>query len=456
MGRGCRTQKPRPMKNTAAAISREGSGDKMSDIFAQSGTFTRVATDWLYDTVDHEKFGERDAELIYKAMEEDFKPVHFGQHLQHFIFKKLGMEGEYTDLSVRDYQAVIVDAFRDHGTPASFTPTTAKLSALAKNWLTQQSVKRQAVLLLGFGLKMSVEEVNGFLYKTLHEPLLNDQNPFEKICMYCYQHGYGYFKFQQLWQIYEQSQPSQLDMKLIYDCHPAGREESYAAIHDDSKLLSDLADLKKHGGDRFSDLLFARFLSLYDQARDLIAEMYSQSQDKDDLVMARRLQEKLEHNDRLYDYEKQERVRRAEDAHEAFTREDITESDLEHILCSAIPVDKNGNLIPAKRSALNAQFEGKRFSRKHINDILLRKSDPERFDLITLNFLIYALQVDREPNAQRRFDRFIQSTDSILKDCYMGPLYVVNPYECFVIMCILSVSPLETYTDVIERSYQEE
>ncbi len=300
MARSCRAKgKRRRAGKRRRGKFTEGSGSWMSDIFAKSGTFTRVARDWLYDTVDHEKFGERDAELIYKAMEEDFKPVHFGRYLQHFIFKKLGIEGEYTDLSLRDYQTIIVDAFRDNGTPPSFTPTTAKLSALAKNWLTQQSVKRQAVLLLGFGLKMSVEEVNDFLYKTLHEPLLNDQNPFEKICMYCYQHGYGCYKFQRLWQIYEQSAPSQLDMKLIYDSHPAGREESYIVLHDDSKLLSDLADLKKHEGDRFSDLLFDRFLSLYDQARDLIAEMYSTSQDQDNLVLAGRLQEKLDRNDRL-------------------------------------------------------------------------------------------------------------------------------------------------------------
>ena len=37
----------------------------------------------------------------------------------------------------------------------------------------------------------------------------------------------------------------------------------------------------------------------------------------------------------------------------------------------------------------------------------------------------------------------------------MGPLYVANPYECFVLMCMLSVSPLETYTEVIEKSYTE-
>ena len=219
----------------------------MNDLFENSGTFTRNAWEWMYGIVDHDQFENRDADLIYQSLEKDFQPIHFGNYLQHYIFKKTGLDGKYTDIPLKDYQAIIVDAFRDHGTPASFTPTTAKLSALARNWLTQQSVKRQVVLLLGFGLKMSVEEVNEFIYKVLHEPLLNDQNPFETICKYCYQHGYGYYKFQKLWQIYEQTSPHQLNMKLIYDSQPPGRSESHSVIHDDSKLISALSSLKKNG-----------------------------------------------------------------------------------------------------------------------------------------------------------------------------------------------------------------
>ena len=428
----------------------------MSDLFERSGTFTRNAWEWLYQTVDHTQFETKDAELIYQSLEQDFRPIHFGHYLQHYIFKKAGMTGQYTDVPLADYQMIIRDAFRDSNTPASFQPTTSKLSALAKNWLTQQRVKRQAVLLLGFGLRMNAEDVDDFLYKALHEPILNDLNPFEVVCRYCYQHGYGYYKFRQLWQMYESMAPDQLDMKPIYDAQPAGRKESYATIHDDSKLMSYLAGLKKDTGNRYSDIVYQRFLSLYDQARDLIAAQSNRIGDEEAHLKAQRIRENLGRSDRYYDFEIQERVRRAEDNSAALNREDISESDLEHILCSTIPTDRSGNLISAKRSTLNVLFEGNRFSRQHINDLLLRKTEPERFDLITLNFLIFALQVDREPNVKKRYYRFIETTDRILTDCYMGPLHVPNPYESFVLMCILSLSPLETYNDVIEKSYQTE
>ena len=325
---------------------------------------------------------------------------------------------------------------------------------MAKNCLTQQNVKRQAVLLLGFGLKMSADDVNEFLYKALQEPLLNDQNPFEAICKYCYQHGFGYYKFQQLWKSYKETEPDRMDKKPLCGTRPAGLEGSYAAVQDDAELLCRLTGLKKRNGAVYADVLYDRFRTLYDQARDLIAAQSSVTEGDEALLKARRLRGELSHSDRLYDCEKEERVRRIRETNMILSREDIQESDLEHILCSAIPMDLNGNLISAKRSALHALFEGKRFSRQRISNILLRKTEPERYDLITLVFLIFSLRVDDEPNAQKRYMRFIESANRTLSDCFMGPLYVTNPYECFVLMCMLSVSPLETYNDVIEKSYQ--
>ncbi|MDO5326531.1 MAG: hypothetical protein Q4G00_07380 [Clostridia bacterium] len=427
----------------------------MSETNDRSYNFTSLAWDQLYNAVDHEYFQEKDADLIYEALEKSLHPVPFGDYLRRYIYKKCNMTvASFRDVPLKDYQAIIIDAFHENGVPASFTPTTAKLSALSKNWLTQQTVKRQVVLLLGFGLKMSVEDVNDFLYKALNEPTLNLQTPFEIICLYCYEHGYGYYKFQKLWEIYEQTEPNQLDMKLIYDGHPTGREASYQAIQDESKLISYLSGLKSKTGSRIADTAYDCFQALYDQARDIIAEQYNIAENEDYDMLMDRFRDQLSHSDRMYDFEKQEYLRRMDEKRAHFTRGQITESDLEHILCSSTPLDRHGNLTPAKFSTLNAQFEGKRFSRKHINDILLKKAEVERFDLITLNFLIYALQVDQMPNEKKRYIEFIESTNQILTNCSMGPVYVTHPYECFCLMCMLSVSPLETYTEVWEKSYE--
>ena len=44
----------------------------------------------------------------------------------------------------------------------------------------------------------------------------------------------------------------------------------------------------------------------------------------------------------------------------------------------------------------------------------------------------------------------------ILKECSFGEIYPVNPYECFLLMCLLTEEPLSTYADVWEMIYRKE
>ena len=165
--------------------------------------FTANAWRSLYSAVDNEEFQDQDAEVIYMSLQSKLKLISFGDYLRRYIYLKAGLTEPFNEVPVREYQLIIKSAFEDNHTPASFTPTTAKLSALSKNWLTQQTVKRNVVFLLGFGLNMSVEDVNVFLTKALREPEINPKDPFEVICWYCYKNKYSYLKFRQLWELYE-------------------------------------------------------------------------------------------------------------------------------------------------------------------------------------------------------------------------------------------------------------
>ena len=54
-----------------------------------------------------------------------------------------------------------------------------------------------------------------------------------------------------------------------------------------------------------------------------------------------------------------------------------------------------------------------------------------------------------------RFKRFVDSTNDILKRCGMLELYPVNPFESFLLLCLLSDEPFDLYTDVMEYSYNQ-
>ena len=426
----------------------------MEDHDIRDFDFTDAAWESLYDAVDDTQFLNKDAQLIYDSLKHRLKIRSFGDYLKRYIYLKAGLAEPFGEIPLKEYQLIIRSSFSDNHTPASFSATTAKLSALSKNWLTQQMVKRNVVFLLGFGLNMSVEDVNMFLTKALCEQEINLKNPFEVICWYCYHNQYNYLKFEQLWQIYNDTPHNSLDMGRIYREQTIGVRNSMLSIHDDATLIGHLAKLKANEKMSTMSMTVKRcFDELYNEARDLIAKMYNTYEAEEYENAVQEYIHKLSHNDRLYDFEKQKRIEQFRSKRKVFCQEDITESDIEHIICAAIPTDRHGNLTPSKASKLNEQFAGKRFSRQRIADILSGDAEVTRFDLITLNFFVFSQKLDEYIDSKQRYLKFYESMNEILEKCFLGKVYIQNPYECFVLMCILSDEPLGTYADVLELSY---
>lgn len=422
----------------------------------KSFEFTDAAWNSLYDAVDDVAFQDRDAQLIYDSLRINLKAVSFGEYLKRYIYLKAEINGAYDEIPLKEYQLIIRYSFSDNHTPPSFEPTTAKLSALSKNWLTQQTVKRKVVFLLGFGLNMSVEDVNRFLTKALREPEINPKDPFEVICWYCYKNGYNFLKFEKLMAIYNDTPANTIDMGRIYSEHTIGLRNTMYSIHNDAALIAHLSKLKGiDGNSLISITAMEHFVTLYDETRDLIAKLYNQTEETEHSIALNEYIQRLSNNTRLSDDEKRIRIEQFRSKKHIFTRQDISESDIERVLYAAVPIDRHGNLSPSRLSTLSGQFSGKRFSRQRISDILSGRVDVSRFDLITLLFFVYSQKTDSIPDSKTRYTQFYEKTNAILEKCFMGGFYVQNPYECFVLMCMLSEDPLGTYADVWELSYSQ-
>ena len=292
--------------------------------------------------------------------------------------------------------------------------------------------------------------------KALREQGINAKSPFAVICWYCYKNGYNYLKFEKLWQIFCETQPNSLDVKLLYADLTIGARSAMNTINSDTALITFVSELKAPDNrPQLSVTARKCFDELFEKAKKLVAELYNTEEAKRHETEVARYQSMLLNSDRISEAERQTRISQKWKQRKVYSSRDITESDLEHIICSAIPVDRHGNLTPSKASKLNAQFAGKRFSRQHISDILAGKSEVTRFDLITLNFFVYSQTLDNYPNAKARYMSFIESTNRLLDQCLLGELYISNPYECFVLMCVLSEEPMGTYADVWELSYEQ-
>ena len=125
-----------------------------------------------------------------------------------------------------------------------------------------------------------------------------------------------------------------------------------------------------------------------------------------------------------------------------------------------MPTLAKGNLMKMSASILSKQFLNKRMGRAHLVNVLKRKELPERYDLITLLFFIYANSVlytdekgQEEDEAVARFRDYMDEINDILRRCNMAGIYPVNPYEAFILLCLVTEDPLGAFYDVWRLSY---
>ena len=415
--------------------------------------FTQRALETFYDVVDDPYFRDQDLNVIYDTLKDKIRIVSFGDFLKRYIYEKAEMSGNYLEIPAAEYRDIICDEFAERQTPASFTPNTARLRNLALKWLEQKSVSRNLVLLLGFGLGMSADDVNMFLTKGLKEQRLNAKDPFEVICWYCYTYGCGYVKFEQLWKEYSRLDPAAVTIPAELDSTSVFKQKMMS-ITDEKQLMDYLKALPiMPGTARQSVMARKQFDLLYAETREWAAEVLTEIERNDSDVSRTRLEEKLERNDRYYDYEKREMLGKADGRYHRYHGTEIGAAQVEQVAFASVPKDRNGNMLPMKNSSLGSQFSGARLNRQHIGDIIAGKGQITRYDLITLNFFAFSRRIDRYNTVLKRYSAFIDSTNEVLEKSDMGPIYPVNPYESFIMMCILSDDPIGTFSDVWELSY---
>ena len=415
--------------------------------------FTEHSENEFYDTVDTETFQDEDADSIYEHLQSRIKLIPFGDYLKRYIFRVAGFEGSFQDVPLKEYQEIIVESFSENRTPKSFTDTSAKLSALAKNWLSQRSVNRQVVFLLGFGLNMSGRDVSEFLVHAQRERDFNFKDPFEVICWFCYRNGYKFQKFEQLMEAYEALpvQQEYIDLGATI-----GVRTMFQSIETEEDLLRQLSRLKTDSkGKTISYSAKKHFDDLYERTKEIILAQYTNDAIIEAEEKAKDYFFSVSYSTALTNEEKYLRAEKIRKSPKVYTLDDITESDVEKFLCCGVPFDKKGNLIKASKSTLAKHFNNKRMSRQHLHEILANNADVDRFDLLTLIFFIHAMD-EKITNNKHRYVRFVEESNAVLNDCSMGQLYIANPYECFLLMCILSDAPMGTYADVLEKSFEDE
>ena len=359
--------------------------------------FTRKAMQGISRVVTSDDFEDMDVDAIFDYLLNEMEIVVFRDYLKRYIYERAGMKEPFFRVPDETYLEIILDSFDQNRAPVSLTPTTVKRRAMVKRWLSQDSVNRQTVFALGFGLRMTPADVSEFLTKVIKESDFDDRDPRECVFRYCYSKNLPYAKAVGI---------------MDAGAAPENAEE---------KALADrIAELGKRGNDPAKDRRARAFGDAYRECRELVAGLYQEENDTGD---GKRI----------------------------WRPEDIGPSDIEKMLCDGIPMTSDGNRMKMGNSMLNRQFRQKRITRQRLDSLLKGELEIERYDLITLEFLVYSQKEDEDP--RKRCMTYLDRINGVLTGCGMQAVYPANPYEAFILMCLLTEMPLLTYYDVWEKSY---
>lgn len=386
---------------------------------AQDFEFTRRAYENFRHVVRLEEFEDQDAEVIFQYLYQKMELVSFGDYLRRYLYEHFQIPKPFSQVPLEEYREILVQSFERTGTPKSMRPTSAKMRTLAANWLTQASVKRETVFLLGFGLGMSRDTVREFLTKVLRESDFDFTDAEEVIYWYCYGGHYSYEIAEKMKQRYQELVPQGNPTQPV-DCLKILRSGQIRL--DTQKGLWNYLRLLRDGGKNSGREAYRWFRYLFEQSQEVIAGMYQKDVEE---VRGRKV----------------------------WRPEEISPGDVEKVIFNGIPVDRMGNLKKMSASILSRHFAQKRLSRQRISQILNGKSPVERYDLITLEFFILSQRMENAA-PKERYERFLQEIQRILKACSMGEIYLVNPYESFVLMCLLTDCPLAVFSEIWEMSYE--
>lgn len=304
---------------------------------------------------------------------------------------------------------------------------------------------------------MNVADIEILLKKGIKEEGFNFNDPKEVIYWYCYKNNLPYSEMERYFKWYEDTSSKEDDE--LYNEINNGFEperENRTSFTENIQLRSEKLFLRYLQVLKAKDYVsignqkaYDKFVELYEQCKTIALDMIN-----------------------TYDYAftdfggsgKAQTIEKEENKCMRKSLDNISSYDLEKILCAgSLYNENNNNLIKTTFSSFNKLFDSKRMSRQRIQAILDKKQKVDRYDLLTMLFMVIGTEQPKTDEEfdninefiKKRMEKFVDMSNKILQECNMQGLYIVNPYECLLVMCLATESPFENRTEVIGMSYDE-
>ena len=179
--------------------------------------FTLTAMKEFYDTIESDQFQGASEDTIYKYLTNIMEIVSFKDFLRRYIYEYAGIKENFNQ--VTNYPELLLEIFaRNDCYDPNDVEEKKKLKKKANRWLTSESVKRENMFYIGFGLDMNDKQISEFLTLVLKEPDFDFTSPSETIYWHCRYNGKSWMEAQKLLEAYENQAED-----------PSIRGESYVA-----------------------------------------------------------------------------------------------------------------------------------------------------------------------------------------------------------------------------------
>ena len=164
--------------------------------------FTLTAMKEFYDTIESDQFQGASEDTIYKYLTNIMEIVSFKDFLRRYIYEYAGIKENFNQ--VTNYPELLLEIFaRNDCYDLSDAEEKKKLKKKANRWLTSESVKRENMFYIGFGLDMNDKQISEFLTLVLKEPDFDFTSPSETIYWHCRYNGKSWMEAQKLLEAYE-------------------------------------------------------------------------------------------------------------------------------------------------------------------------------------------------------------------------------------------------------------
>ncbi|MDR2752205.1 MAG: hypothetical protein LBC41_16235 [Clostridiales bacterium] len=319
-------------------------------------------------------------------------------------------------------QIAIQDSFKKTETPCSFEPNSTKLSQFVKNLLKQVSISRESSFQVAIALGIPVKAASSFLKDVLGKRDFFLLNHIEAIFWYCIKNDLSFSDVLRLINIYDSSPGTYNGTKVSEEKFEAACMQA----EDEQSFMKLLLTLKGGPARDSNETAHREYIKLLRKCQEAIADDYNRDNEW-------------------------------QGKEASWRPEDITAADVENALCEGMPFD-NGNLKKYSRSKLFKIVDFKRPSRGRVAEVLSRKSEVDRTDLIILSLYVANedCKKDEYMPVKVSFNEFVRNTNGILDKCHMGKLNSGNPFDCCIILCMSSEGPLSTYAKVWEAAFMDE